>query len=279
MVFKTKQVCLNKTNLSWLFFIFLMPLVGYWHAWQWYFNRISTSLEEAIGLFAIFLFVTLWATYHISQRKVIFKFPLWPIVFFLVTYSLLFLFSVPPIIRAAVAFLTMFMIIYWASFGKHPPVSFWALIALSLPVVPSLQFYLGFPARIISASLTVPILQMNGVPVSRSGTNLVWQGQLLQFDAPCSGVTMLWAGFLISFFISMVYRFSLLKTLVATVITCLLVLIGNVLRACSLFYLEMGAISQEEPWMHEGIGVAAFLLISMGILMSLSKFQQWSIAK
>lgn len=279
MVFKTEQVCLNKTSLSWLFLVLLMPIVGYWHAWQWYFNRISASLEEAIGLFAIFVFIALWAVRFVSQRKVIFKFPLWPIAFLLTLYSLSFLLPIPSIVRAALAFLTIFMVIYWASFGKQPPVSFWALIAISLPVVPSLQFYLGYPARLISASLTVPLLQLNGIPVSRSGTNLVWQDQLLQFDAPCSGVTMLWAGLLMTLFVSMVYQFSLLKTAMAIVIACVFVLIGNVLRASSLFYLETGAISFEEPWMHEGIGVAAFLLIAAGILMTLTKFQQWSFVR
>jgi exosortase/archaeosortase family protein len=256
-----------------------MPVVGYWHAWQWYFNRIHNALEEAIGLFAILAFIVILAVQFIAKGRVIFRFPLWPIALLLTLYSLSFLLPVPSIVRAAVAFLTLFMIIYWASFGKHPPVSFWALIAICLPVVPSLQFYLGYPARIISASLTVPLLQLNGVPVARSGTNLVWQGQLLQFDAPCSGVTMLWAGLLITLFVCLVYRFSLLKTAVAIVIALLIVLIGNVLRASSLFYLETGALSFEQPWMHDGIGIAAFLLIAAGILMTLTKLQQWSSAR
>lgn len=279
MVFKTEQVCLDKTSLIWLFSVLLMPIVGYWHAWQWYFNRVNSSPEEAIGLLAIFVFMLFWAAQLISQRKAIFKFSLWPIALLLILYSLSFFFPVPSIIRAAIAFLTLFMIVYWSSFGSQPPISFWGLILISLPVVPSLQFYLGYPARFISASLTVSLLQLNGVAVSQSGTNLIWQDQLLQFDAPCSGVTMLCAGLLITLFISLVYRFSVLKTAVAIFIASLFVLFGNVLRASSLFYLETGAISFDAPWLHEGIGVGAFLLIAAGIVMTLAKFQQWSLAR
>ncbi|MBV1910680.1 MAG: exosortase/archaeosortase family protein [Kangiellaceae bacterium] len=279
MVFETKQVTFDKTNISWLIFVLLVPILGYWRAWQWYFNRVYSSLEEAISLFAILGFLLFMAGRVITTDKKLYKFSLWPIALLMTIYSLSFLLPIPSIIRATVAFLTLSMIIYWTTFGSQPPIAFWGLIMLSMPLVPSLQFYLGYPARYISASITVPLLQLNGIAVSQSGTNLVWNQQLLQFDAPCSGVTMLWAGLIISLFISMVYQFSLFKTSVALFITCVFVLIGNVLRASSLFYLETGAMSVDQPWLHEGIGVGAFLIIATGIVVALSKFQQWSAAR
>lgn len=279
MVFKTEQVCLSKASLSYLCFILLMPIVGYWHAWQWYFKRVFSSMEEAIGLIAIFAFMVLSAVLAIARSRTLYKFSLWPVALLLVIYSVSFVLPIPPIIRAAIAFITLFVIIYWSSFGAQPPVSFWALVLLSLPVVPSLQFYLGYPARLISASISVPLLQLNGVSVSQSGANLIWRDQLLQFDAPCSGITMLWAGLFVTLFMSLVYRFNFLKTSVAIVAACIFVLFGNVLRASSLFYLEMGVISFEQPWLHEGIGVAAFLLVAAGIVIAIAKFQQWSLTQ
>jgi hypothetical protein len=133
------------------------------------------------------------AAQSLRQHKGYFEFSLWPVAVMLVVYGLSFLLPIPSIIRTAIALVTVSMVIYGLFFGKHPPLSFWPLIVISLPVVPSLQFYLGYPARYISASLTVPLLQMQGLAVTQSGTNLVWQNQMLQFDAPCSGVTMLWA--------------------------------------------------------------------------------------
>jgi exosortase/archaeosortase family protein len=279
MVFKTKQVSLDIKSLSWLLSIVLIPIAGYWHIWQWYFNRVKSSPEEAIGLLAMFAFMLFWCLLTISRRHALFKFSLWPISLLLVIYSLSFFLPIPSIVKSAVAFLTLFLTIYWASFGTHPPVSFCGLVLISLPVVPSLQFYLGYPARYISAGATVPLLQLNGFSVSQNATNLVWNNQLLQFDAPCSGVTMLWAGLLVTLFLSFVYRFSLFKTGVAIFVACLFVLFGNVLRGSSLFYLETGVIPYKAPWLHEGIGVGAFAFVAIGIIVTLSKFHQWSIAK
>ena len=45
---------------------------------------------------------------------------------------------------------------------ERPPLAFWGLVALSLPVLPSLQFVLGYPMRIVSATLTVGLLQPAG---------------------------------------------------------------------------------------------------------------------
>ncbi|MGD8914840.1 MAG: archaeosortase/exosortase family protein [Candidatus Thiodiazotropha sp.] len=279
MVFKTEQVSLDIKSLSWLLSIVLISVAGYWYIWQWYFNRVKSSPEEAIGLLAIFAFMLFWCVRTISRRHAVFKFSLWPISLLLFIYSISFFLPVPSIVKSAVAFLTLFLTIYWASFGSHPPLSFWGLVIISLPVVPSLQFYLGYPARYLSASATVFLLQLNGVSVSQSATNLVWNNQLIQFDAPCSGVTMLWAGLLVTLFISFVYRFSLFKTGVAVFVACLLVLFGNILRGSSLFYLEIGAIPFKTPWLHEGIGLGAFAFVTIGIVVTLSKFQQWSITK
>ncbi len=279
MVFKTEQVSLDNKSISWLLHVLLISIIGYWHVWQWYFNRIKSSPEEAIGLIVIFTFVLFWCVWTIFHRHTVFKFSLWPISLLLFIYSLSFFLPIPSIVKSAVAFLTLFLTVYWASFGSHPPVSFWGLVVLSLPVVPSLQFYLGYPARYISASMTVPLLQLNGLSVSQSATNLIWNNQLIQFDAPCSGVTMLWAGLLVSLFISFVYGFSLFKTAVAVIVACLFVLFGNVLRGSSLFYLETGAIPFEAAWLHEGIGVGAFVFVTTGIIVSLSNYQKWALSK
>jgi len=257
----------------------LMPLIGFWHSWLWYYHRVGASLEEALGLIALFTFLIFLALRTVRQNKIIYQFSLWPVIAFLLLYGLSFFLSIPSIIKAALAFMTISVIVYWLSFGRQPPFPFWLLVSLSLPVVPSLQFYLGYPARFISASLSVPLLQMNGLSVTQSGTYLVWQNQMIQFDAPCSGVTMLWAGLFFSLFVSLVFKFDFVKTVFALFIASVLVLIGNVLRATSLFYLEAGLIDSSESWLHEGVGVIAFVGTAFGILFTLTRFQQWTLSK
>ncbi|MDH5432732.1 MAG: exosortase/archaeosortase family protein [Gammaproteobacteria bacterium] len=277
MVFEAEQIELDQAGLSWLAYILLTTLCGFWYAWQWYFNRVNASLEEAIGLFFILIFVAVIAIKQVYKTQRIYRFSLWPVVSLLLIYALTFLLVFPDIIRSALAFLTLFLVIYWLAFGKQPPIAFWGLVLISLPVVPSMQFYLGYPARYISASLTVPLLQLNGLSVSQSGTNLIWENQLLQFDAPCSGVTMLWAGLLLTFFISLVYRFNITRTALAVLIACFLILVGNVLRAGSLFYLETGLITVEYSWFHEAIGVVTFIMVALMLMWLLEKIQQRSI--
>jgi hypothetical protein len=93
--------------------------------------------------------------------------------------------SPPPVLSPSAAF-------------RERPVAFWGLIALALPVLPSLQFTLGYPMRVISATLAVGLLQAQGLMVARQGTFLLWRDEMVQFDAPCSGVSMLWASLLLT---------------------------------------------------------------------------------
>jgi len=275
MVFETKQFNFDKASLTWLSVALLTPVIGFWRSWQWYYQRVAASLEEALGLIAVFILLIFLALRSFRQNRVIYQFSLWPVIGLLLLYGVSFFLSVPSIIQAAIAFMAIAVIVYWLSFGRQPPISFWILVSFSLPIVPSLQFYLGYPARLISASLSVPLLQMNGLSVSQSGTYLVWQDQTIQFDAPCSGVTMLWAGLFFSLFVSLVFKFNFFKTVFALFIACVLVLFGNVLRATSLFYLEAGLIDSSASWLHEGVGVIAFIGTASGILFTLTRFQQW----
>lgn len=275
MVYKTKQVEFCKSGLVWFLCMLALPVVGYWHVWRWYVNRVANSLEEVIGLLVFAVFLVVLSAKSIIDQRAFYRVPLIPLIIMLLAYSLSYLLPVPPIFRAAIALLMMFLIIYRFAFPNWPPVSFWGLILISLPVVPSLQFYLGYPVRYVSAYLTVPLLRLNGISVSQDGTNLLWSDQVLQFDAPCSGVTMLWAGLFFSLFMSLVYRFNLIKTILAVVFSSLLVLAGNVVRASSLFYLEIGAIPFEGEWLHEGIGSATYALVVACIVVGLSRYQCW----
>ena len=290
MVFKTQQIKLEQSSIIhhhmlWLRLglglTFALPLIGFWRTWQWYFNRVNASIEEAFGLIVIVLFLIHSAINQLKTTRQYYQFPLWPIAIMLVLYGLSYLWPVPPLIRAAIPFITMAMIFYKTFFGQNPPISFWPLILLCLPLVPSLQFYLGYPARIVSAKLTVAMLQLQGLPVRQSGTYLQWQNQLLQFDAPCSGVVMLWAGLFLTYFIGWIIQLNALKTLLATLIAMVFILFGNVLRACSLFYLEVDLFPYNEPWLHYlhylhyGVGIVAFLISAVGIAYTMKRLQSW----
>lgn len=68
------------------------------------------------------------------------------------------------------------------------------LSLLSLPLLASLQFYLGYPLRVLTAEASRWLLASHFV-VERSGAALTVDGRLVLVDAPCSGVQMLWLGY------------------------------------------------------------------------------------
>jgi exosortase/archaeosortase family protein len=123
-----------------------------------------------------------------------------------------------------------------------------------------LQFTLGYPMRVVSAALTVGLLQAHGLMVARQGTFLVWRDEMVQFDAPCSGVNMLWAGLLLTLMGCVLLRLGALQVAIALVLSVALAIACNVLRAASLFYVETGLVPDAPGWWHEGIGIAAFVL-------------------
>jgi len=254
--------------------ITLLQLLAYWDAWQWYLTRLWFSPQEGIGFAATVGILCLMAGYSYRQHKKIHRVPPLPIIVLLLTYSLSYLFA-PALVRTAIAVTSVLLTIYLAFFTRRPPIAFWGMVLLSLPVVPSLQFYLGYPARLMSAEITVPLLQMNGLSVIREGTYLVWNNKMLQFDAPCSGVTMLWAGLFFTFVIAFFLRFDIKKMIIALFLTAVIVLIGNVLRASSLFYLEVGLFPSSAVWWHQGVGVVVFIMTAFTLMFLLLRLNLW----
>ena len=280
MVYFTQTVALTPQRLIITGSILLCLCLAFWQSGDWYLQRVKFSLEEAVSALLVIVMITYLSVVTIVRSKTIYSLPLYTLSVLLGLYTLSSLY-LPSLISAALALSTICFALFWLAFGRIPGISFWALVALSLPVVPSLQFYLGYPARLISASLTVPLLQLNGYQVQQQGTYLVWQDQLLQFDGPCSGVTMLWAGLLLTLLLSFWHQLSLKKIIIALIIGILAVLFGNVIRAASLFYLELGVLQEaveiplNSELIHNSVGVAAFIFVAVFIVYLTHRLSLW----
>ena len=255
-------------------FISTLVTAATWGAWRWYVERVWSSPEEAAALMLTLLFLgALGAARkhrYTSARAIS---PL-SVAVMLAAYVASYL-ILPPIMRAAIAIAASLFCFYLAMFRERPPVVFWGLVALALPVLPSLQFTLGYPMRVVSAALTVVLLQAHGLAISRQGTFLVWRDEMIQFDAPCSGVNMLWAALLLTLMGCVLFRLGAGKVSIAVAFSVLLTIACNVLRASSLFYVEAGFLPQADTWWHDGIGIAAFMLSAVVILGFLSRLRQW----
>ena len=252
----------------------MLVMAATWKSWWWYLERVGGSPEEAaaLALTAVLLGVLGFARRH--QIAAAHSAPLWTIALALTVYAGS-TFVLPPIGRAAIAIAATLFAFHVAIFKERPPVAFWGLVALSLPVLPSLQFVLGYPLRVVSAAVTVTMLQAHGFGVERQGTFLAWRDEVIQFDAACSGVNMLWAGLMLTLMGCVLFRLRALQVIVAMMLSVIVVVVANVLRTSSLFYLEAGFIPQAPSWWHEAIGIAAFVLSAAMILWLLRKLREW----
>jgi exosortase/archaeosortase family protein len=155
-------------------------------------------------------------------------------------------------------------------------VSHWALLVMSLPLLPSLHFFLGYPLRVAVAHTVASLVGVSGVTVD--GTGLLYQGHLVAIDSPCSGVRMLWSSVYLALALSCFYRHSNKQTLLIGALAVAAAFTGNVMRAGSLLYgYHLASIAPREyvvqhggysefPYFHDVIGASSFLLVVAALL-------------
>lgn len=242
--------------------VLAIQLIAFWEVWRWYVSRAVYSWDQPWGVLAL---IAAAAFVVISKKP-------WPaqtpslllpallILVYAVTYS-----TFAPLARATVAFTALALTISLLRFGKlfHP--GLFGLFYLSLPTLPTLQFFGGYPLRVIVAELSAPILRLAGFAVVPEGTCLNWAGKLIWIDAPCSGIKMLWVGLFLTFVVLCLYELPLSKTLLLLPLVMGVIMGANVLRALALFYFEAG-ILQMPVWGHAYAGVIAFAWEAAGII-------------
>jgi exosortase/archaeosortase family protein len=194
----------------------------------------------------------------------------------------------PKLISAALALITLALGLRPILQSRFNP-GHWLLLLLSLPIVASLNFYLGYPLRLMVAQMAVSLLSINGFPVTAEGTSLLWHNQLIEIDAPCSGIKMLWAALYMAAVQLSLRKWEsmnstrsalsrqhvqLWQTALYLTLAIAAAIFANTLRVTSLFYLEAGTISLPtgisksyaptfESAVHTGTGIAAFLLVAL----------------
>lgn len=139
------------------------------------------------------------------------------------------------------------------------------LVLLALPWIASLQYYGGYPLRVVTAQASAWLLQLAGLAAERSGTAMLVQGQLVIVDAPCSGVQMAWMAWFCACAVA-----GLLALRDGVFLRRLpwigaIVLAGNVLRNSLLVALEARPQGLAAS-MHEGIGLIALALVCAAVV-------------
>lgn len=240
-------------------FLLVLQLAAYWPVWRWYAERVQDGSDDPWGLLALITALLYasknlrWAT--ISKRQI--AAPCSIAIVYLLGYHMW-----PPLIRALLAFTAIALTCGSMIDEKKFHLGLIGLFILSLPLIASLQFFLGFPLRALTAWISASLISIFWMPVSASGTSLSWAGEIISVDSPCSGIRMLWCGLYISFTLSCIFGLSNFHTWLSYLITLPLVFMTNLARSTVLFFPEAGVISNPH-WLHQSVGLISFTICAI----------------
>lgn len=241
---------------------FALMAVAFWPVGVWYILRSAPLTDRVCGWFAL-LTALAFLFRRLSSRSTCPP-PLLLCGGLILVYAATFCLAPQPV-SVLVAMLTISVALSKWRFGLllHPAMT--ALLFLALPVAARLNFYIGYPLRVAVGSITVPLLQLAGVDVVRQGAVLDWRGQLIAIDAPCAGIKMLWAGAYLVSTLCCLYDVRPSRTVVAGLLTLFAIVLGNALRASTLFWVEHRLVDGPE-WLHEAVGTVTFALTAVLIV-------------
>jgi exosortase/archaeosortase family protein len=256
-------------RLNYMWALLALQVVAFYPVWGWFIGRITDTSDEPWGLMAIVVSAAL--IFLDYRRNVVYSKQLILPALITLAHGLTFPF-VPHLIRAFLAVTAIGCTISVMRYGSAVHLPMWGLLVLSLPVVPSLQFYFGYPIRLASGAIAAPLLQISGFAVEQEGSCLRYGGELLAIDAPCSGVHMLWTGLFLAFSISWLRKLNNWQTITFTALTFIAAIPANGLRAATLFFVK-SAPGGFPNWYHEAVGLIVFALFSIGILWQCCQFR------
>jgi exosortase len=250
--------------------LMLAHAASFWPVWRWYLDRLDDGSDEPWALAALLAAVVL------SWPRDGFKWnPRDPLLLAAAAGTLLYAVLAPfapPLLRAlaAAAALGCSWISVSGSRARWPAIL--CLLALSVPVIASLQFYAGYPMRTVTASGATWLLNLFGVEATRTGTSMLAYGRTVLVDAPCSGVRMLWtACVLCASLAAMRTRVSWRGMALALACVMPIVLIGNSVRATLLFLIET-ADAPPPGYLHSLVGIVTFVIVA-GLLLASESLQ------
>lgn len=199
-----------------------------WPAWHWMARRMFDHSDDPLGLLALGALATT-ATVLLAANLL------------------------PPLAGALVAVLAVAAALAaWLPVGL-PTLPVFGLAVLALPLLASLQFYAGFPLRVIAAEASRWLLAPFFM-VERAGSSLRVDGLLVIVDAPCSGVQMAWLGYFTACAVALHARLGDRAFIARLPLVGALVLVANVLRNTVLVAFA-GAGHALPGWAHEAIGL------------------------
>jgi exosortase/archaeosortase family protein len=241
-----------------------LQVAALWPHGHWMAQRLTDGSDDPLGLAA--LAVLTLAVWRGAPQWLVAPRPGWlAAAAGLTAAASVGLWWLPPLVCALLGALALAAAVAaWLPAGAaRAPLAGLALLAL--PWIASLQYYAGFPLRVLTAQFSTWALRAAGLAAERSGASMSVNGQLVLVDAPCSGVQMAWMAYFCACAVA-----ALLDTrdgafLRRLPLVGLLVLGGNVLRNTVLVALEARPAGLDET-LHAGIGLAVLAAVCGAVI-------------
>jgi exosortase/archaeosortase family protein len=230
-----------------------------WPHWRWAAARLADGSDDPLGLAA--LAVLLLCVVRLAPRLRNEPAPVWLAAAVLLTSlaTVLGLFA-PALLAALVAALACAAALAAFVPVGTPVLPLAGLAALALPMVSSLQFYAGFPLRVITAEASTLLLKGFGFVASREGSAMLVDGRLVIVDAPCSGVQMVWLAWFCACSVACWGGLPDRAFVKRLAFVGVIVLAGNIVRNSVLVGLEASGAAAS-TWQHEAIGLVVLGLV------------------
>lgn len=235
-----------------------------WPHWQWAASRLLDGSDDPLGLAALAALAGL--VWRMEPRLRGSPQPGWLAVAMGASLAATIAgFVAPPLLGASLAVLAMAAGLrsLMPSGSAALPVA--GLAVLALPVISSLQFYAGFPLRVVTAQASTWLLQAGGLDAERSGTAMQVAGRLVIVDAPCSGVQMVWMAYFCACAVAAFTGMADRRFLGRLPWVGLMVMAGNIVRNSVLVALEARHAPVPES-VHQGVGLVVLAAVCAGVM-------------
>ena len=222
-------------------------------AWTWMARRLADGADDPLGLLALAALATLAGLHRKALRAS-------PALGWLAAATALTLAAtlargaLPPLLASLLAVLALAATLLAFLPRQVAATPVLLLAVLALPLLSSLQFYAGYPLRVLTAEASHWLLAPF-FTVWREGSTLLVDGRLVIVDAPCSGVQMAWLGYFTAGATALWAGLADRTVLARLPLVGLTVLAGNVLRNTLLVAAE-GAGRPLPAFGHELLGLA-----------------------
>jgi exosortase/archaeosortase family protein len=237
----------------------LLVALAAWPSAGWAVRRLLDDSDDPLGIVALgALMLALWHARGRFARAP--RLGMMAVAAALVVVANVPSTVLPDLVRALMASIAIVFALAAIAEPDEPIAPYAGLAILALPLLSSLQFYAGFPLRVVTAEASRWLLTAVGSQVERVGTALTVDGHLVLVDAPCSGVQMAWVGYCTACIAAWMFRVANRAFVARLPFVSATVLVGNIVRNTVLVAADADGVVMTDA-MHAAIGLAAFAVV------------------